>query len=1054
MPSIRNIDDFHGVMPKDFPHICSLCDLPIHAKKGWHDHVNGPTHRKHCLLLINLYPDWKGHGGGGEPGMLRQSTNHAPGLLGPPPPAHSMLSMGGGPEGRRGNQRGHLGMYDQGPGPRRMQNRPHTAGRVVQIKKFERGRNLKNQLLWLAEPFGVITNFLILNNMNEAFIEMSTPEEAMAVADYYSTNQALIHGKPVRVHLSQKYKCIKKLEKPEVKSIGKKTETCKVVHLSKLPSSSYTDTEFLKLVEDFGKVKTYILMRVRNQSFVEMEKEEDAQDMVKRCETVPLFFHGKPLKVELSERHKKLVLRTVFFRVTGCSFSHPVFPTLSDRESSVVLPTSHPLGPAGQDSTLGDHVHGTGRVSVFRGYPRYVPSHPYLRTTSEIPLVRDPGLSLSVHGPPFRSGVCAQGLYKGHGSCHGHPTFKGDSGNPYLDDLLIKGLSRRDCSQNLQLTLDTLLRLGWIINYQKSSLIPTQRLEFLGMEFDTSQAQVFLPKEKFLSLRRGVRVLKSPSPLSLRLAMRVLGKMVASMEAVPYAQFHSRPLQLALLSAWDRNSLSLDCPFRLSPRVKQSLSWWTLSTSILRGRAIFLALIRWESLLSGKPVRIQSDNTRAVAYINHQRGTRSTQVMAEVAKILRWAEGHVPSLSAVHIPGVDNWEANFLSRQGIVAGEWSLLPAIFNQICQRWGVPDVDLMASRANHKVPQYISRSHDPMAVRCDTLVIPWTQFQMPYLFPPLPLIPRIVKKIKTEGVPVLLVAPDWPRRAWYAELVNMLSDVPWRLPDLPDLLSQGPLFHPNSRSLNLSDNNLFRMTFSLPSLLSVLQAGLDSGLSLSTLKGQISALSILFQRYLASLPQVAFLVAITSIRRVSELAALSCRSPFLVMHQDKVVLRPVPSFLPKVVSAFHINEDIVLPSLCPSPVHPLEKSLHKLDVADPLFIVSEGRQKGLPASKSTIARWIRSAVLEAYRVQDKWLTLPRLWELPGQFVTKLRPCSVSLLVTAAYTHGYLCPPMKVPRKRFYCFCYDVETETLIPAMCHLLLSWSHFDTITVFYAADNTC
>ncbi|CAJ0924141.1 unnamed protein product [Ranitomeya imitator] len=138
---------------------------------------------------------------------------------------------------------------------------------------------------------------------------------------------------------------------------------------------------------------------------------------------------------------------------------------------------------------------------------------------------------------------------------------------PYLDDLLIKGPSRQDYSQSLQLTLDTLLHLGWKINYQKSFLFPTQRLEFLGMEFDTSPAQVFLPKEKFLSLRRGgVRALKSPNPLSLRLAMRVLGKMVASIEAVPYAQFHSRPLQLALLSAWDRNPLSLDRPFRLSPR--------------------------------------------------------------------------------------------------------------------------------------------------------------------------------------------------------------------------------------------------------------------------------------------------------------------------------------------------------------------------------------------------------------------------------------------------------------------------------------------------------
>ncbi|CAJ0920041.1 unnamed protein product [Ranitomeya imitator] len=106
MPSIRNIDDFHGVMPKDFPHICSLCDLPIHAKKGWHDHVNGPTHRKH---YIQIGKDMAVEGNRACCGSLQ---NHAPGLLGPPPPAHSMLSMGGGPEGRRGNQRGHLGEFE------------------------------------------------------------------------------------------------------------------------------------------------------------------------------------------------------------------------------------------------------------------------------------------------------------------------------------------------------------------------------------------------------------------------------------------------------------------------------------------------------------------------------------------------------------------------------------------------------------------------------------------------------------------------------------------------------------------------------------------------------------------------------------------------------------------------------------------------------------------------------------------------------------------------------------------------------------------------------
>ncbi|CAJ0959908.1 unnamed protein product [Ranitomeya imitator] len=232
----------------------------------------------------------------------------------------------------------------------------------------------------------------------------------------------------------------------------------------------------------------------------------------------------------------------------------------------------------------------------------------------------------------------------------------------------------------------------------------------------------------------------------------------------------------------------------------------------------------------------------------------------------------------------------------------------------------------------------------------------------------------------------------------------------------------------------NRVPSMAFSLPSLLAFLQAGLDSGLALSSLKGQVSALSILFQKTLASRPQVktflqgvahavppyrapvdawdlnlvldvlrvspfeplreiplsvlswkvTFLVAITSIRRVSELAALSCRPPFFVIHQDKVVLRPPPSFLPKVVSTFHLNEDIILPSFCPAPTHPLERSLNKLDLVmaeriyldrtstyqktDSFFVIPHGTRRGQPASKATIARWIRMAILEAYRVKNR--------------------------------------------------------------------------------------
>ncbi|CAJ0936081.1 unnamed protein product [Ranitomeya imitator] len=89
-------------------------------------------------------------------------------------------------------------------------------------------------------------------------------------------------------------------------------------------------------------------------------------------------------------------------------------------------------------------------------------------------------------------------------------------------------------------------------------------------------------------------------------------------------------------------------------------------------------------------------------------------------------------------------------------------------------------------------------------------------------------------------------------------------------------------------------------------------------------------------------------------------------------------------RVVSTFHLNEDIVLPSFCPAPTHPLERSLNKLDLVravriyldrtstflktDSFFVIPDGTRRGQPASKATIARWIRMAILEAYRVKNR--------------------------------------------------------------------------------------
>lgn len=109
-------------------------------------------------------------------------------------------------------------------------------------------------------------------------------------------------------------------------------------------------------------------------------------------------------------------------------------------------------------------------------------------------------------------------------------------------------------------------------------------------------------------------------------------------------------------------------------------------------------------------------------------------------------------------------------------------------------------MASRNNRKVHRFVARSSDPQAHGVDALVIPWP-FATVYVFPPLALLPRIIKKIKLEGTRAILVAPFWPRRSWFASLVAMAQDEPFHLPERDDLLSQGPIVHPNSHQWALT-------------------------------------------------------------------------------------------------------------------------------------------------------------------------------------------------------------------------------------------------------------
>ena len=129
-----------------------------------------------------------------------------------------------------------------------------------------------------------------------------------------------------------------------------------------------------------------------------------------------------------------------------------------------------------------------------------------------------------------------------------------------------------------------------------------------------------------------------------------------------------------------------------------------LHINYLELKAVFLALKEFQSHCVDKIVLVATDDTTVVAYINQEGGMRSGPLCALLWRILTWCSQRQVTLKAQHIPGHLNVIADKLSRLGqTIQTEWSLLPEVFHQICNRWHRPQIDLFATRFNHKLPQF---------------------------------------------------------------------------------------------------------------------------------------------------------------------------------------------------------------------------------------------------------------------------------------------------------------------------------------------------------------
>ena len=172
-------------------------------------------------------------------------------------------------------------------------------------------------------------------------------------------------------------------------------------------------------------------------------------------------------------------------------------------------------------------------------------------------------------------------------------------------------------------------------------------------------------------------------------------------------------------------------------------------------------------------------------------GTHSLECNKIAREIWTWCIQRNIWVTAVSLPGKENVDADRESRTFNDNTEWSLEENIFQSIVKTYGMPSIDLFASRINRKVSHYVSWRPDPEAQFVDAFSCCWSQEHF-YAFPPFSLILRCLKKIEMEEGEGIIIVPVWPIQPWYPKLMSLLVDMPRLLP-----VTRGTLYLPSQPS-----------------------------------------------------------------------------------------------------------------------------------------------------------------------------------------------------------------------------------------------------------------
>lgn len=417
----------------------------------------------------------------------------------------------------------------------------------------------------------------------------------------------------------------------------------------------------------------------------------------------------------------------------------------------------------------------------------------------------------------------------------------------YLDDFLIIADSYDECKKSVKLVCDLLFKLGFIINLEKSLLIPKTICKYLGFLFDSINMIIELPESKKDKVKKLAKKYLNTKFCKIREFAEFIGFLISCCPAVKYGWAHTKSLEREKYFALEANNKNYDADMTLSNQIRTDLLWWyekitfaqnsvklseylleiftdssltgwgavcnnekshgfwnkderQLPINVLELNAAFFGLKCFANDLKNCNILLRLDNTVAISYVNRMGGIRFKNLNNLAHLIWDWCEQRNIWIFASYIKSKDNFKADKESRRLEPETEFSLNNSTFKIIKNNFGKPDIDLFASRSNKKCELYVSWFRDPNSCAIDAFTLDWSNYFF-YAFPPFSMILKVLQKIRDEKATGIVVVPDWPTQPWYPLFNFMIISKPLRFgPNFNLLISSNREPHPLWEKLTL--------------------------------------------------------------------------------------------------------------------------------------------------------------------------------------------------------------------------------------------------------------